>query len=142
MKSVFAEDGKLTVPALAVKPLWKTTQASTFLKRVIFSLSSRWMRMVPAMGRMAPEPTPQALVAARCGFNEPGVIGQAEIVVAGQVDDAAAVVMGRRGPAGRRGRGGAAGCLWRGDRRARRPGGRAEGGREPETWRMHLKEEA
>jgi hypothetical protein len=27
----------LTVPALAVNPLWKTTQASTFLKRAIFS---------------------------------------------------------------------------------------------------------
>jgi hypothetical protein len=76
----------LTVPALAAKPLWKTTQASTFLKRAIFSSSSMWMRMVPAMVRTAPEPTPNA----RGGdgrFNQLGMVGQAEIVVAGQVDD-------------------------------------------------------
>ena len=29
-----------TVPAFAVKPDWKTTHASTFLKRAIFSSSS------------------------------------------------------------------------------------------------------
>ena len=29
-----------TVPALAANPDWKTTQASTFLKRAIFSSSS------------------------------------------------------------------------------------------------------
>src|SRR5919206_28116 len=45
-----------TVPAFAVKPDWKTTQASTFLKRAIFSSSSMWIFMVPAMVRTAPEP--------------------------------------------------------------------------------------
>ena len=55
---------ELTAPALAVKPLWKTTQASTFLKRAIFSSRSMWMRMVPAMVRTAPEPTPNFRVAA------------------------------------------------------------------------------
>ena len=39
-----------TVPALAAKPDWKTTQASTFLKRAIFSSSSMWIFMVPAIG--------------------------------------------------------------------------------------------
>ena len=52
------------MPALAVKPDWKTTQASTFLKAAIFSSSSMWMRMVPAMVRTAPEPTPYFVVAA------------------------------------------------------------------------------
>ena len=52
-----------TVPALAVKPDWKTTQASTFLKRAIFSSSSMWIFMVPAMVRTAPEPTPYFRVA-------------------------------------------------------------------------------
>ena len=55
---------ELTVPALAVNPLWKTTHASTFLKRAIFSSSSMWMRIVPAIVRTAPDPTPNALVAA------------------------------------------------------------------------------
>ena len=87
----------LTVPALAAKPLWKTTQASTFLKRAIFSSSSMWMRMVPAMVRTAPEPTPKVRVASMRGLNQPGMVGQAQVVVAGQVDDLAAVVVAHRG---------------------------------------------
>ena len=54
----------LTVPALAANPLWNTTHASTFLKRAIFSSSSMWMRIVPAMVRTAPDPTPNLRVAA------------------------------------------------------------------------------
>ena len=55
---------ELTVPALAVNPDWKTTHASTFLKRAIFSSRSMWIRIVPAMVLTAPDPTPKARVAA------------------------------------------------------------------------------
>ncbi len=47
-----------TVPALAVKPLWKTTAASVFLKSASRRSSSMWTAMVPAMVRTDPEPTP------------------------------------------------------------------------------------
>ena len=47
-----------TVPALAAKPLWKTTAASVCLKAASFSSSAMWMSMVPAMGRTDPVPTP------------------------------------------------------------------------------------
>ena len=83
----------LTVPALAAKPLWKTTQASTFLKRAIFSSRSMWMRMVPAMVRTAPEPDAEGARGGQRRLDELGVVGEAEIVVAGQVDDFAAVVV-------------------------------------------------
>ena len=81
-----------TVPALAAKPDWKTTQASTPLKAAIFSSSSMWMRMVPAMVRTAPEPTPIFFCGGDGGFFELGVVAEAEIVVGGEVDDALAVV--------------------------------------------------
>ena len=81
-----------TVPALAAKPDWKTTQASTFLKAAIFSSSSMWMRMVPAMVRTAPEPTPYLCVAAMAASSKLGVVAEAEVVVDGEVDDLLAVV--------------------------------------------------
>src|SRR5271157_4130854 len=62
MKSSFPNTAE-TVPALAANPDWKTTHASTFLKRAIFSSSSMWIFMVPAMVRTAPEPTPYSFVA-------------------------------------------------------------------------------
>ncbi len=71
-----------TVPALAVKPDWKTTDASTFLKRAIFSSSSMWIFMVPAMVRTAPEPTPYFLVASMAASRSLGCVVEAEIVVA------------------------------------------------------------
>ena len=80
-----------TVPALAANPDWKTTQASTFLKRAIFSSSSMWMRMVPAMVRTAPEPTPYLLAWPRARPRAAWVRRQAEIVVRGEVDDLLAV---------------------------------------------------
>ena len=63
-----------TVPAFAVKPDWKTTQASTFLKRAIFSSSSMWIFMVPAMVRTAPEPTPYFFVASRAASRSLGCV--------------------------------------------------------------------
>ncbi len=47
-----------TVPALAVKPLWNTTTASVFLNAASRSSSSMWSRIVPAIVRTDPEPTP------------------------------------------------------------------------------------
>ncbi len=47
-----------TVPALAAKPDWKTTHASTFLNAAMRRSSSMWMLMVPAIVRTAPEPAP------------------------------------------------------------------------------------
>ena len=86
----------LTVPALAAKPLWKTTHASTFLKRAIFSSSSMWMRMVPAMVRTAPDPTPKVARRRQRRLNQLGMVGQAQVVVAGQVDHLFAVVVANR----------------------------------------------
>jgi hypothetical protein len=61
------------------------------------------MRMVPAMVRTAPEPTPY-FSWRRCGLAQLGVIAQAEVVVAGEVDDLAAVVVADRGLLRRRAR--------------------------------------
>ena len=47
-----------TVPALAAKPDWKTTQASTCLKAAMRSSSSMCRLMVPEIVRTAPEPAP------------------------------------------------------------------------------------
>ena len=52
-----------TVPAFAAKPLWKTTEASVFLKAAILRSSSMWISIVPAMVRTEPEPTPRSLSA-------------------------------------------------------------------------------
>ena len=86
-----------TVPALAVKPDWKTTQASTFLKRAIFSSSSMWIFMVPAMVRTAPEPTPYFFGRFQRGFAQLGMRGQPQVVVGGEVDDLLAVEGADRG---------------------------------------------
>ncbi len=50
------------------------------------------MRMVPAMVRTAPEPTPNFCVAAMAASAQLGVVAEAEIVVGGEVDDSLAVV--------------------------------------------------
>ena len=52
-----------TVPALAAKPLWKTTTASTFLKAASRVSSSTCIAIVPEMVRTAPEPTPKSRIA-------------------------------------------------------------------------------
>ena len=54
------------------------------------------MRMVPAMVRTAPEPTPNVARGGDRRLDQLGVVGQAEIVVAGQVDHLAAVVVAHR----------------------------------------------
>ena len=54
------------------------------------------MRMVPAMVRTAPDPTPKASRRGQRGLNQLGVVGQAQVVVAGQVDDLLAVVVADR----------------------------------------------
>ena len=86
----------LTVPALAAKPLWKTTQASTFLKRAIFlraPYGCAWFRRW-----CAPRPSPRrSFRGGDCGLDELRVVGQPEVVVAGQVDDFAAIVVAHRG---------------------------------------------
>ena len=56
-----------------------------------------WMRMVPAMVRTAPEPTPYFCVAAMAASTQLGMIAEAEVVVGGEVDDALAVVGADRG---------------------------------------------
>jgi hypothetical protein len=56
-----------------------------------------WIFMVPAMVRTAPEPHAELARGFKRGFNQLGVIRQAEIVVAGEVDDLLAVVMADRG---------------------------------------------
>ena len=54
------------------------------------------MRMVPAIVRTAPEPTPYFAMAADRGLAQLGVIAQAKVVVRGEVDDLAAVVVAHR----------------------------------------------
>ena len=49
--------------------------------------------MVPAMVRTAPEPTPYFCGGGDGGFAQFGVIAEAEVVVAGEIDDLAAVVV-------------------------------------------------
>ena len=51
------------------------------------------MRMVPAMVRTAPEPTPNSFVAAMAASREFRVIAETEVVVGGEIDDLAAVVV-------------------------------------------------
>ena len=63
-----------TVPAFAAKPDWKTTHASTFLKRAIFSSSSMWIFIVPAMVRTAPDPTPYLRVASSAASRSLGCV--------------------------------------------------------------------
>ena len=53
-----------TVPALAAKPLWKTTTASVFLNAASRRSSSMWICIVPAIVRTEPEPAPNSFVAA------------------------------------------------------------------------------
>ena len=53
-----------TVPALAVKPDWKTREASVCLKAAILASSSMCWLMVPAMVRTEPEPAPYLSIAA------------------------------------------------------------------------------
>ncbi len=57
-----------TVPAFAVKPDWKTTQASTFLNFAICSSNCMCSCMVPAMVRTAPAPAPYVLAASTAAF--------------------------------------------------------------------------
>ena len=52
-----------TVPALAAKPLWKTTTASVCLNSARRRSSSMWIAIVPAIVRTDPVPTPNRRVA-------------------------------------------------------------------------------
>ena len=56
-----------------------------------------WMRMVPAIVRTAPEPNAKGARGGQGGLNQLGVVGQTQVVVAGQVDYLAAVVVADRG---------------------------------------------
>ena len=82
-----------TVPALAVNPLWKTTQASTFLKRrdLFFELHVD----LHGAGDGADGSGADAVFFGRLdgGFAELGVGRQTEIVVGGEIDDLLAVVV-------------------------------------------------
>ena len=55
-----------------------------------------WMRIVPAIVRTAPEPTPYFSIAAVAASRSFGVIAQAEVVVRRQVDDLAPIVVAHR----------------------------------------------
>ncbi len=63
-----------TVPALAAKPLWKTTTASVFLKAASRRSSSMWISMVPAIVRTEPEPTPNRRVASSAASRSFGCV--------------------------------------------------------------------
>ena len=76
-----------TVPALAAKPLWNTTTASTCLNAASRRSSSMCISMVPAMVRTEPEPTPYFATASSAAFTQLRMRGQAEIVVRRQIDD-------------------------------------------------------
>ena len=80
-----------TVPALAVKPLWKTTTASVCLNSASRRSSSMWMAIVPAIVRTEPEPTPNCAHGLERALAQPRMRRQAEVVVRREVDDAAAV---------------------------------------------------
>ena len=73
------------------------------------------------------------------GLNQLGVVGQAEVVVAGQVDDLAAVVMADRSLLVVEDAKLEIGALWRGVRRGLRSDGRAGGEEEPGSWRCTSK---
>ena len=51
------------MPAFAANPLWKTTEASVFLKAAMRRSSSMWSFIVPAMVRTEPEPAPSVRTA-------------------------------------------------------------------------------
>ena len=63
-----------TVPALAAKPDWNTTHASTFLKAAIRSSSSMCRLMVPEMVRTAPDPTPNLRTASSAASRSLGCV--------------------------------------------------------------------
>ena len=63
-----------TVPALAAKPLWNTTTASTFLNTARRRSSSTCIAMVPEMVRTAPEPTPKSRTASSAAWRSFGCV--------------------------------------------------------------------
>ena len=63
-----------TVPALAAKPLWKTTTASTFLNAARRFSSSTCMAIVPEMVRTAPDPTPNSRTASSAAWRSFGCV--------------------------------------------------------------------
>ena len=83
-----------TVPALAVKPLWKTTAASVRLNAASRRSSSMCSAIVPAIGRTDPVPTPKRRDRLERALAQRRVRGQPEIVVGGEVDDRPAVDRG------------------------------------------------
>ena len=85
-----------TVPALAAKPLWKTTTASVFLNSASRRSSSMWIAIVPAIVRTEPEPTPNVARRLERALAQPRMRRQAEVVVRREVDDRAVVERGVR----------------------------------------------
>ncbi len=63
-----------TVPAFAVKPLWKTTVASVRLNPARRRSSSMWIAIVPAIVRTDPDPTPSVRVASSAASRSFGCV--------------------------------------------------------------------
>ena len=84
------------MPALAVKPLWKTTAASVCLNAASRRSSSMWIAIVPAIVRTEPGADAEAPNRLERALAQQRVRGQAEIVVRGEVDDRAVVDRGVR----------------------------------------------
>ena len=82
-----------TVPALAAKPDWKTTQASTFLKAAILFFQLHVDAHGSGDGAHGAGADAVLLRGGDGGLAQLGVVAQAEVVVAGEVDDLAAVVV-------------------------------------------------
>ena len=80
-----------TVPAFAVKPDWKTTQASTFLKRAIFLFQLHVNTHGAGDGAHGARAHAILLRRLQSGFAQLGVRCQPEVVVGSEVDDLLAV---------------------------------------------------
>ena len=82
-----------TVPALAVKPDWKTTQASTCLKAAMRSFELHMDAHGAGDGADGAGADAVAGDGAGGGLGEAWVVAEAEVVIRGEVDDLAAVVV-------------------------------------------------
>ena len=80
-----------TVPALAAKPLWKTTTASIFLNSASRRSSSMWIAIVPAIVRTEPDPTPNRSMRLERARAQPRMRRQPEVVVRREIDDRSVV---------------------------------------------------
>ncbi len=78
-------------PVLAVKPDWKVRTAGVSLKAASSASSASCMVIVPAMVRTAPLPGTEFADGRRRRVAHPAVMGQAEVVVRGEADQATVV---------------------------------------------------